>query len=205
MKNSIFLAATILIAGLSAQAQDNKKFAYYINSGYSIPSMPEKFSDYWKLGSNFGGGISYPITEVQWIRGYIAFNNFEFDEDSFLKDSELSDLGIKVDGAATTVWQGNYGTKIIFVNSQGSKAKPYLTGGFGFIWLSRSDVKVSGAGGSITIEDNSETTYSLEFGAGLDVTLSEKIALFIEGVITVANTEDEATQYLPIRIGLIYH
>ena len=204
MKNCLISIAIILLTSYDAQAQYDKKSTYYINSGFSFPSAPDGFSEFWKLGFNFGGGISYPVTKVFWFRGYYGFNNFGFDEDAVLKDLGLVGSGLEIDGGTATAMQGTGNLKIVLPTSPDSKAKPYFTGGIGFMRFSTSDVKIALQGDSDTIDGDSETAFSIDFGAGLDITINEKIALFVEGAYTIGFTEDESTQYLPIRIGIIF-
>jgi len=201
----LIIISCLLSNNLTAQAQYDNKTAYYINSGLSIPSAPDGFSDWYKVGFNFGGGISYPLTDVFSLRGYYAFNSFKFDEDPFLEDFGLSGLGIEIDGGSFTIIQGTANLKISLPTSPDSKANPYFTGGIGFMRSSIGDITATFVGGSLSQDGDSETAFSIDFGAGLDITINGKTALFFEGTYTIGFTEDESTQYFPIRIGIIFH
>lgn len=167
-----------------------KKFSVYANSGLSFPTAPSGFTDGYNMGFNFGGGIEYSVLPFSMlcIRG-------NFDYNKFLLDKE--DTGVAIEG-------GN--RSIILISGSARVAppipmlpiKPYILGGVGLFQVSTEDVKI----GIIKIEGDSESAFSLLFGAGIDFSPIPLIAFFVEGNYVLGFTEDENTEYFPVKLGL---
>lgn len=203
----IAIAIVILVAfasTLSAQegaAQEEAgKISVYVNSGVSLPMNPEIFSDYWKMGFNFGGGVGYSFTPNLSVVGSFGYNSFAFDEDGFLDAFGMGETGISVDGASASIITGSASIKASFLPA-GSAVSPYGIAGAGLFKLTLSETTVSYMGISETVPEVSETKAGAHFGAGLDYMLNEKIGLFIEGIYGIGLTEGESTGYVPIRVG----
>lgn len=179
---------------------------FYLNSGVSIPAAPDAFSDYRKMGLNLGGGMGYPLTSNLTLQGYVDYNNFTFDEERFLADrGRLGERGVSIDGGAATILTISGNLKVS-VPSSTARIAPFFTGGVSFFKRSISDVSISGTRFKVEFDDiDSATAFSIGFGAGLDVNLSDHVALFIEGKYAIGFTEDESTQYVPVKLGLVFN
>lgn len=181
--------------------QRTNKLEAYGNSGISFPTGPDEFTNYWKIGLNFGGGIGYTVSPNFTLVGYLGFNNFRFDDESFLRNYGLSGYGISVSGGEASIITISGNLKIILQTNL-SSVYPYFCGGIGFFKLSINDAIVYGPGGSSIVKGNSESTFSFLFGAGIDFVIGKRTDLFIEGKYVIGFTKGESTQMFPIKLGI---
>lgn len=201
MKRVTFSIFLLLVTTANILAQGTNKLEFYCNSGISFPAAPDEFTDYWRMGFNFGGGIGYSVTPNLTLIGYFDFNGFRFDDDKFLRDYGFSGYGISISGGEASIitFSGNLKATL---QTRPSQVRPYFCGGIGLFKLSIGDVTVYGPGGSATAEGDSETAFSVLFGAGIDFAIGERMDLFIEGRYVIGFTEDESTQMFPIKLGI---
>jgi opacity protein-like surface antigen len=197
----LFVLSFVVILCISGFAQTARNIEIYLNSGVSIPSAPEEFTEYWSTGFNAGGGVGYKFSNMVIGVAYFDYNSFTFDEDEFLQDIGAGGTGAQIEGGAASLisFQGN--VKLYLVQNIRS-VFPYLRAGFGFMNLSTDDVSVFFAGVRNSYEGDSESAFAVNFGAGLDVSLSPTIKLFFEGGYNLAFTENESTGYIPVKAGV---
>ena len=180
-----------------------KRSTLSFNSGFSLPSAPVEFSDYWKSGFNFGAALEYPLSPKVIFQGCLNYNRFPLNEDQFLSEDGLSGLDISIDGGAASIItvSGNLKAPL---SIQGSSVSPYLVGGLGIFRLSVSDITVRYQGQSGRVDGASETALLFIFGTGLDFTISPKVNMFFEIKYGIGVTEGESTKYFPVKIGLSF-
>jgi len=189
----------LIITSVSAQARYSPEFYGY--GGISFPAGPDEFTDYWRMGFNFGGGIGVPVNPNLTLVGYVAYNTFRFDDDKFLRDYGFAGYGISISGgeASILVFSGNLKANL----GPGGQVRPYLCGGGGFFRLSLSDITVYAVTGeSETVEGTSETAFSILLGAGIEIPIGARMDLFAEGGYTIGFTEDESTSMFPVKLGI---
>ena len=201
MKRIIFSLFLLSVAIANASAQGTNKPEFYANSGISFPTGPDEFTDYWRMGFNFGGGIGYSVSPNLTLVGYFDFNNFRFDDDKFLRDYGFSGYGISISGGEASIITLSGNLKATLQTSP-SSLHPYFCGGIGFFKFSIGDVTVYEPGGSATAEGDSESAFSVLFGAGIDFVIGKRMDLFIEGKYAIGFTEDGSTQMFPIKLGI---
>lgn len=177
------------------------KTEFYINSGVSFPIGPDEFSDYWRMGYNFGGGMGIPVSSNIILIGYFQYNSFRFDDDEFLQDWGLTGYGISISGGEASIMTIS-GTIKATLGQTPLPMRPYLCGGVGFFKLSIGDITVYDGYSSETAEGDSENAFSILFGAGVDFTIGGRIGLFIEGQYVIGYTEGESTQIFPLKVGI---
>lgn len=201
MKKIIFGLFLFLASIANAFAQGTNKPEFYGNSGISFPIGPDEFSDYWRMGFNFGGGIGYPISPNLSLVGYFDFNNFRFDDDKYLRDYGFAGYGISISGGEASIitLSGNLKATL---HTTTSSVHPYLWGGIGFFKLSIGDITIYGPGGAVSVEGDSESAFSVLVGGGIDFVIGERMDLFIEGKYVIGFTEGESTQMFPVKFGI---
>ena len=163
---------------------------------------PTEFKDGWKSGLGGGAGIGYRLDEEGKFSARVSLSYCQprigrelFQPASRVNCSDAKRRrGLLPDGVG-----GNEG----FVSFRG-KASPYGLLGVGYARFKVDDASVSGGG--ITI---SGPTAALETklapGVGIDISLKEKISLFIEVRYELVFTEVDKTGSLPVRIGLSFN
>jgi len=50
----------------------------------------------------------------------------------------------------------------------------------------------------------SETDFTVEFGAGMEIAISPKMSLFVDGKYVIIMAEDDNITYVPFHVGLIF-
>jgi hypothetical protein len=129
------------------------------------------FNDSYKAGFNLGVGVGVPIASQ--LEGVLRANLDRFEND-------LSG----VDNFAAYSATGN-----LKLNAplRDGRVTPYALSGAGIFRLG--------------FEDNYETEFGLQFGAGLSIRTSPRADLLLEPNYVLVLNEGENTQYFPVRVG----
>ena len=97
----------------------------------------------------------------------------------------------------------------------GGNVTPYATVGIGFGSVSTSDLKVTTAGGGGTVPVDSESGFSLLFGAGAEFAVTKTVTIYGEVKYVLIFTSEETdpqtgqksggtTSHLPIMFGATF-
>jgi opacity protein-like surface antigen len=129
------------------------------------------FNDSYKAGFNVGVGVGVPITSQ--VEGVLRANLDRFENDL-----------AGIDNFAAYSATGN-----LKLNApmQGNRAMPYALGGAGLFRLG--------------VQDNYETEFGLQVGAGLQIRTSPRANLMVEPNYVLVLNEGDNTQYFPVRFG----
>ena len=202
MKIISYVAIFTLLFTVIAFTQDDNKPELSIGGGLSLPSKPEIFSDYWKMGFNFGGGFAFPFTPSLSFITIVDYSRFAFDEEKLLENFGFLGYGIEIKVGSASIVTVTENLKASF-NPGSNAISPYFIGGMGLFSVSTSEVKVSvpSYGISETIKGQSESAFALQFGFGIDIPTDETTKIFIECKYCIGFTEEESTHFFPIRAG----
>lgn len=197
------LCIIVVFIQTSFAHEQMKKVSYSVNTGFSLPSAPHDFSDFWKTGFNIGGAIGYPLEAKLTFQACVDYNSFTYDKDRYLRDYDFPGLEILIDGGNVSIVTASANLKGMLL-PQGSFVSPYFLGGLGLFRFSLSDMTMSSQGQSQTLKGTSETAIGVFFGAGFDFAINRRVNFFAEGKYGVGFTEDESTQYFPIKFGFSF-
>ena len=203
MKTFTIVMAVVLMCASIALPQENKiKPVIYAGGGVGIPMTPSIFSDFWKMGSTFGGGFGLQFNPKSELIARVYYNTFPLDADKLLSLAGVQ--GASIDGLDFQSLEIFADFKYTFNGESESKALVYLIGGFGFSNYKFSDVTVSAQGQSISLpaSELSESSFAVSSGIGVDIMFSPTMGIFVEPRFTVITTKGESTGYVPIRGGL---
>ena len=200
MKKVLIAVGMILVLSLGVQAQDEPmKINIYAGGGLTMPMSPDVYKDYWKMGMAFGGGVGFEVTPTFEIIGRFGYNMHSLDTDKLLEGTS----GITIDGLDFKTMEIMADIKYMFpAGAEGASFKPYLVGTVGMVNAKFSDVTITGGSLSMTLGGVDETKLAFGFGAGADLSLSPKAAIFIDAKYMMVTTSGESTAYLPFRAGL---
>ena len=129
------------------------------------------FNDSYKAGFNVGVGVGVPIGSQ--LEGVVRANLDRFENDQ-----------VGVDNFASYSATGNLKLNLPVQNS---RVAPYALGGAGIFRLG--------------FENNYETEFGLQFGAGLNIRTAPRANLMVEPNYVLVLNEGENTQYFPVRVG----
>lgn len=192
-----------------------KRPVYTISGGLALPSQPHRLNDSWNGGWHIGGGIGYPVTPYVTVGGAFSYSHLPFDAEAVIARSTLATYypWVRVEGNSATIITGNCRLKVNFIApTKNCWFSPYFFGGLGWYRLTLGEYTVRYK----MISQESERTHikptspssqvGLDFGAGLEIYLSNRLNAFIEvadsGTLTGCPVWAEC---FPIRIGLIIH
>ena len=196
------LAAAILatVPTSGAHALTDVQWTWRLAGGSSIPVSPEWFDRVHSAGLNAQAGVGARIsTRVSLVAAY-EFSRMFVDETGvteYIKAQDPSfDPGDPVDSSPTTV-HSIIALAVIPLTAS-TVARPYLTGGVGWMWLRPGDITYTGD----KLDRNNESAFSLALGGGLEAPVSPSLGVLLEAVWNVGFTEEETTQSVAIRIGV---
>jgi hypothetical protein len=129
------------------------------------------FNDSYKAGFNAGIGVGIPI--VSQLEGVVRANLDRFENDQ-------AGVGNFASYSAT-------GNLKLNAPMRNARVMPYALSGAGLFRLG--------------FENNYETEFGLQFGAGLSFRTSPRANLMVEPNYVLVLNEGENTQYFPVRVG----
>jgi len=134
------------------------------------------FNDAYKAGFNAGLGVGIPITSQ--FEALLRGN-----VDRFENDVQLVDNFVSYAATGNLKLNARRGTP---------RFNPYALAGAGVFRLG--------------VQDNYETEFGLQFGAGLNIRTSPRASLLIEPnyIVVLDDQAGENTQYFPVRVGAAF-
>lgn len=194
MRRIALVLAVLLLFAISASAQNQIKPVVYAGGGLGLPLSPSEFSDGWKMGIGFGGGVGAQFTPNIEVVGKFFYNTFGLD----VPEVE----GVTVDGGDLQFIEFGADVKYLFTTGPDSPFGPFLLFGLGMTNVKITDLTVSGGDITIGLQGVSETKFALALGGGFDYMFSPKAGLWVEGRYAMVLTEGDSFGYMPIRAGV---
>jgi len=194
------LAQTTLLAQRTAGSLSIAGFG-----GAGVMKTPASLKDYYKPNIGFGGEIEYNLTRMTAIEVYLGLQKFECDR-AKVKEDRYDVPGVE---NATMIWDGN--AKVSYA---GLQLIQHFTPPDFFVGVY---VKVGVGTYKITYEDftlkyiqmfemealeKDKSGMGLQGGPGIEIIFNERIRAFIEGKYHHVFTEEEATIFYGIQLGL---
>lgn len=189
---ALFVCASVVSAETSPVA--------YAGGGIGMPLAPTMFSDFWKMGIGFGGGVGFSINPKAELIGRVAYSKNPLDTDKLLAGV----TGVTIDGLDFTTLAFGVDLKYMFKSGPEAKGAFYLIGGGGMATAKFTDVTISGGGTSLTLpaSEVSESKPYLNSAAGFDYMVSPQIGIWFEARLVMVLTSGESTALLPLGAGL---
>lgn len=205
----VFLAAHLLAGGWAGSAGAQQKPIYFVTTGFAAPASTS-LSDLWYPGIGIGVGAEYFFHPSLAVQGQINYVRFGFDEGKFKAENDA--LGVVTDtkGGEKHLFSAYASlkyTKTIDSDDLDVRAVPYGVCGLGVLSYSEAGIDVIEIGGQVFYVDGlSATGFAVNAGAGIDIRLTDRVHLFVEGRFEVGFTSGErgSTQLFPARVGLSF-
>jgi len=218
MRRIPVLSAVLLIACVgSAQI----KFGAGPQLGVSFASAPKPLDKVYGFGFGFGAHGDVMFNKYFTARLSFDYHMFSADESelsNFIRNNFTDQNGQPLQNVAVT----GGGASIIGIMASGigklplgGSVTPYATVGIGYGSLSTSDLKVTFGGGGGTIPVDTESGFSLAFGAGSEFAISKVVSLYGEVKYVLIFTSEEtdpqtgqksggSSSHLPITFGATF-
>ena len=205
----VFVAVQLLTGGLVCDAQAQQKPIYFVTAGVAAPAS-NSLSDLWYPGIGLGVGAEVFFHPSLAVQGHINYVRFGFDEGKFKAENDA--LGVVSDtiGGEKHLFDAFVSlkyTKTIDSDDLDVRAVPYGVGGLGILSYSEVDIEVFEIGGQVFhVAGQSGTGFAINAGAGIDIRLTDRVHLFVEGRFEVGFTKGErgSTQLFPARVGISF-
>jgi opacity protein-like surface antigen len=173
--------------------------------GVSFPYLPEQFRDYWKKGWNTEIGYGYSMSPgaigYSSLLATIGYSRFAMDVTGLETKLNLLQKNISLTRNPTTVFTILLSYKGAFSPSKRMIA-PYFLIGIGYLHLSAGAIGASGDT-TFSIDAQSASAFTWTFGVGIELPVTERIALFVQGK-SVLGVLDPTRQYFPLNGGFSY-
>jgi len=216
----VLLAALLVPAGRSwaqlSQMSETRRPQKELFAGFAIPTAPQTFKDYYKVGLSLHGQYVIFPTPSLGVSVGAAFEGFTFDGTKFVNDYEAANPGTDFTGLSLSA------TGSARVIELGVGIRPYLTPptannqiflfGMGTLNFLHDSVTPSVTGPdqygntttiSETITDN-QTKPGLAAGAGLEIPAGEKFNVIVQALYRDILTKDKSTSFVGLTAGVVF-
>ena len=222
----LFCFVAVLIIIVAANPAEAANLTFYGGSGLGTVIKPGQFSsvvdigfsDAYKSGVSFSGGIGYPLSPMFELVGRFSYSDFPFDEEGLVKTATeaFDEIGVSdvlewtVTGDKMQVIEFVADIKMkIPVGGASGTFRPVLLGGLGLasikieewsIWP--TNVAWSGDLSFIGVYETIDTKFMFNVGGGFDWMATPRLGVFGDIRYTQVATGDPIG-YVPVRVGLI--
>jgi len=199
----------MLAVYLKGQEEDNFPKTYLlVEGGLSVPQKSEFFADNWALGYNFTMGLEAALSSlVTWNIVHFQYCTFFLDKERYLRNYFPELINPSIEGRDIHLWRLWDGIKFKFFEKP-KGLFPYIWFNLGLGELVRSKAELEALNSVLTIRSRSEFELGLQFGAGLQYSVSNILAFDISGHYTAAsgfNFEDIIgdVNYFGLNLGVV--
>jgi opacity protein-like surface antigen len=200
----VILAGLLLIGSVDAEAQGEGKPYFQFNTGFSIP-VSEAMSEFSGSGLALGVGAGYILNHKFTILASIDYNRFKLNQGRRLSQLSLSPENATIENGDITTFSGFVKIKMGGTRRVEVKMSPYVIAGAGiFRFKSEEQTLVAPLLGLREQQslEVSETRLGISGGGGVNIRLTDRIDIYLEGGMVVGFTPGSSTQYFPVKVGL---
>lgn len=178
-KIALFAVAALLAVGASAQIKVN------VGGGLALPMGD--FGDGFKMGYGVNVGGKYMLNEKMAVGAGLGYFMFKPKEEAAGVDSKFTIMPIS----------GNF---TYYFSTEGFK--PYAGADLGlYMWKSKTEGEVLGIPFEVELDGNDIGFAPM---VGFEYGFSDKLALDVNAKYNYIMTEEEATSYVGINVGVSY-
>ena len=188
-----------LMAAIPATGFASLRYARGVGLGASFPVHPSQFTDVWNAGITLSGSFEVIATSRLRAGIEVGFAYHDVNEDA-LRDY----LGVSSDARVNgnDLWIVPVTLTGTFDLLERGNTKPFLLGGVGIYTFGASDLTVDGT--PVGAAGPDETVFGGHMGAGVRTPIGIGLELSVEAAYHIVATEGDSTQFLPIRLRLIF-
>ncbi len=204
MKKSSLILACLMLA--STQLFAGGPIGFGLQATGATLNVPEPLKAVYGFG--YGGGAHLDINLPVLFSIRIAGDYTTYSPDNAKFAGILAGFnpgttasGFSIDGGRISIFSASANGKLALPTPVLS---PYLTAGAGLASISSSDiaVKYQGQPVSSAAGAKAQTNASVNFGAGVDLSLV--VTLYLEAKYTIIFTEGESSSFVPVSLGITF-
>jgi opacity protein-like surface antigen len=193
-KITLVIACLFVFATGALAVGPSSPVSFYAGGLVSVPSSPDPFKDDYKTGYHGLAGLGFKAAPSLQFIGKLEYHTFS--------SAASGVLGV-TDGARSVIM---YGADARFAPSiPAMPVKP-----FGFVGIGYANVKQEPFSGAsilasalnVDIPSESQTKFYFNVGAGMELLSTPAFSFWLQARYVSVATEGEATQFIPISVGL---
>lgn len=188
-----------LVAAIPATTSASLRYARGAGLGVSFPIQPSEFTDVWNAGITLSGSFEVIATSRLRAGIEVGFAYHDVNEDA-LRDHLGVSTSARVNG--NDLWIVPVTLTGTFDLLDRGSTKPFLLGGVGIYTFSASELTVDGD--PVASAGPDETVFGGHLGAGVRTPIGIGLDLSVEAAYHIVATEGDSTQFLPLRVRLIF-
>jgi len=203
MKLIFYLLILFFLTSPIVMAQE-KSFELIINGGFSFPTTPNNFTDYWDNGYNIGVGVGYRFKPQITAIAFLLYNDFPINKNSIYSELGLSESDVNIqEGSINSI--GLTANLKFNLTEYKSVISPFIQLGIGYYrFSSEASLSISANDEVITFGD-SRGALIWSIGVGSDFNVNERISLFLYTDYRIGYSDNVQLNYLPIAVGVIFN
>jgi hypothetical protein len=199
IRHVLLLAAVVMVAAsVDASAGTVSKPKIVAHGDVSIPTGPQEFVDAFSLGLGGGVGVGLPLWSRLAVVADVDYKIFSIDEEQFRRVYGVPPT-VGLSGDQMTALYASLSLKVDLISAP-KQIRPYLLGGVGYFRLKPDDF----ASDDTSLGFQTEETYGVNAGAGVEIVLAPYLILFLDAAYVVGFTENADTRYLSVRPGIAF-
>ena len=194
MKKLFLITVLTLACAAVASAQVPVPFSLYAGGLMSFPNAPTEFKDAYKNGFHGMVGLGYKAMPVLQLVGKAEYHHFGYD---------LSQID-GVSSGARAVWLFG-GDLRVGLNLPASPIKPYILGGGGLARVTFTPFEGTNLSLTTALNDvlpAAQNKFYYNFGGGFEFKIAPIASLFAQVRYVRISTDNEATSFVPLTLGL---
>ena len=197
----LLTALIILVAfAMSATAQTPNPFSFYVGGAISMPTSPDSFKDNFKNGFHGSVGVGYKLAPGFQAIGKVEYHQFKFDFDN----SSIFAGATGYSGGTNKMWMFGADGRYSF-NLPSAPVSPFVVAGAGLANIKQSEFD-GPASLSLSIFNSyvsqDVTKFYFNVGGGVDLMTGPAWSLFAQARYVNIATDNEASVFIPVTVGL---
>ncbi len=193
-----FVVLMTAAVAIDASAGMVSKPKIIVHGDVSIPTDPQQFVDGFSLGLGGGVGVGFPLSSRFAVVADVDYKVFGVDEEGFRRTYGVPPSKV-LTGDQIATFYASLSLKVDLISAP-AQIRPYLIGGGGFFRYNPDDFAVD----ETSMGFQSENTFGVNAGGGVEVVLAPYLVLFLDAMYVVGFTENENTGYVTIRPGIAF-
>ena len=204
MKYAVWIACCAFLIGARALAQTSSEQGnardILVTGGVTFSHLPFDFKDNYKAGWNAGFGYGYTLPEgklgTSMVYATAEFGRFALDREKIRAALQNPVELIASDPSTFLALLVNFrGTFTSF----SSVVQPYFFAGIGYLRFEQGGRTYS----NNVIEKKTQNGFAWNAGVGVNIPVSEKISVFLQGR-SLLGVFEPTRQFFPINTGILY-
>ena len=182
----------------------DKPYYSVFQLGFSNPTSPERFKDFWSFGIVGSLGIDKKITPFYALNATVMCNTVIFDDEEFV--AKIGGYSFGYESNKPLEILGSVMINGKYTPEPNNELKAYFFGGLGLVYRDEGKIQYKYPGYPYTLypdgNGKTETVFGFDFGLGTEyyITLIKSEFIF-EAKVVAGFTSGGTISFIPVTIG----